>query len=188
MVRRTRCICAGFFFKRLFRSLAAITALYLLEAGRHNQLTQAYNLASQSYNTKRPTKSTKIRPVQTQNVRYDYKQKDTEVASKRAPYENIIPSTQPMVIGKPPLCQGPDSDIETSSNCQIYCCLPGALRTGESIYKSTNKSSAIISIDKNNVINSVHSNNIERQRQRRDADDWTDQENVYDSIIGTLRE
>lgn len=75
---------------------------------------------------------------------------------------------------------------------QIYCCQPiaGIVQSAEVDAAMFNKSHkpnitkdpSIINIDKNKILNPFHSNNIDKQRQRRDSDDWTDQENVYDSL------
>lgn len=77
---------------------------------------------------------------------------------------------------------------------QVYCCLPGMsgvvtnAEVDSTTYDKTHKlnttkdPSSIITIEKNTILKPFHSNNIDKQRQRRDTDDWTDQENIYDNL------
>lgn len=62
--------------KHFFFSLAAITTLYLMEAGRHNQLAQSYNYGTNRYNNKIPIKSSKSRTWHNmQDIPQNYKER-----------------------------------------------------------------------------------------------------------------
>lgn len=42
---------------------------------------------------------------------------------------------------------------------------------------------SLLNIDKNKIVKPFHTNNIDKQqRQKRDTDDWSDQDNTYDSL------
>lgn len=174
--------------------LMAITTLYLVETSRHNQFAQA-NLQAvqmQAFTTvgpskmpKIPTWSTNIQDVQTL-VRFRDSGTikttlDTTALRKSAP-----------VIGRPSDCAGLDQDLENTNLCQTYCCLSPNLDSNNELATSMFQSNQIehnknkttlLTIEKNRIVKPFNTNNIDKQRQRRDADDWTDKDNnEFDQI------
>lgn len=95
------------------------------------------------------------------------------------------------IIGKPSDCTKAEV-LENSNHCKVYCCrqnsldLPAELETSiynERTQRQTHNKTKILNLDKNRISKPFHSNNIDKQmRQRRDTDDWTDKDNIFDTL------
>ncbi|KAF5290050.1 hypothetical protein FQA39_LY14831 [Lamprigera yunnana] len=173
--------------------LAAITTLYLIEAARHTQLTQAnLQAAHRSLSTKRPLKNIKPKTWQTiypHQTAVPYKEPGVIKTSQDASDLINLPSH---IIGRPNNCLGLEPDFESSNIiCQTYCCVPPSLETSEeldsTIYDRIQRQAhnhtkaTLLNLDKNRVAKPFFSNNIDKQlRQKRDSDDWNDQDNIFD--------
>ncbi|KAF2890375.1 hypothetical protein ILUMI_15798, partial [Ignelater luminosus] len=100
--------------------LAAITTLYLMEAARHTQLTQANLQAGhRSLSTKRPAKSPKPRTWQTvYSHQTTMPYKEPGILKATIDTSNIIKNPN-HIIGRPPHCFGLEPDLENANNiCQ----------------------------------------------------------------------
>lgn len=174
--------------------LMAITTLYLVETSRHNQFAQAnlQQVQMQAFTTvgpsklpKIPTWSTNIQDVQTL-VRF------RDPGAIRTTLDTTALRKSAPVIGRPSDCTGLDQELENTNLCQIYCCLSPNLDANNELATSMFQSNQIehnknkttlLTIDKNRIVKPFNTNNIDKQRQRRDADDWTDKDNnEFDQI------
>ncbi|KAK4878641.1 hypothetical protein RN001_011147 [Aquatica leii] len=174
--------------------LAAITTLYLIEAARHTQITQAnLQAAHRSLSTKRPLKNVKPKSWQTiypHQTAVPYK--ELGVVKTADDTSNTIHLPSP-IIGRPNNCFGLEPDFENANIiCQIYCCIPPSLETSEELEgtmydriqrQTHNHTKAnLLNIDKNKIVKPFYTNNIDKQlRQKRDSDDWNNQDNIFDS-------
>ncbi|XP_018568182.1 myelin regulatory factor isoform X2 [Anoplophora glabripennis] len=177
--------------------LAAITTLYLMEAARHSQYMQAnIDATYRNFDEKTTTKSanTKVTwaptlpPLQTTN---SYKEDEI---TKITLDSNIMRRPSSFSIGRPLECLSVDQDLDSTSLCQIYCCQslsqnPAPQEPTTSLFSekkppsaSRNKTTPLLNVEKNKIAKPFHSNDIDKQiRQRRHADDLTDEANSFDT-------
>ncbi|KAK9886512.1 hypothetical protein WA026_016791 [Henosepilachna vigintioctopunctata] len=168
--------------------LAAITTLYLMETARYQHFAQTLENSHRSISIKRPTKSTKHHSWQTFGM-YTVTTGKSEGVNKLIVDSNLLKKTS--TIGKPSDCLNVDQDLENSNLCQIYCCSPGSVviqpsDIGISIFDKKpqlqkNRTTLLLSIDKNKVNKPFHSNDIQKQaRHKRNSLEMTDESNVFD--------
>ncbi|XP_017769235.1 PREDICTED: myelin regulatory factor isoform X2 [Nicrophorus vespilloides] len=170
--------------------LATITVLYLLQASRHNQLTQAslqavrHAVTTHSPSKMKPSTLQTFQQVHTTPM---YKE-NIHISGLTKHPMNGLRSKQ--VIGRPPACNSVEDEIDHPNLCQIYCCVPPKLDTNivEALYgvqnARKNKSETLLNLEEKNrqIGKSLHTNNIDKHLQRRDADYWHDKDNNYDTV------
>lgn len=167
--------------------LAAITTLYLIEAARHTQLTQAsLQNGHRSFTTKRPIKTVKQKTWQnnySQQTVVPYKELGVIKASEDS--SSIVELHTP-TIGRPNNCFGVNVDFENANIlCQIHCCIPPSSEDLDAtIYDRIQRQTD--NLTKTGLLNKVakpfHTNNIDKQlRQKRDSDDWSSQDNIFEA-------
>ncbi|XP_031330004.1 myelin regulatory factor homolog 1 isoform X2 [Photinus pyralis] len=167
--------------------LAAITTLYLIEAARHTQLPQgSLQNGHRSFTTKRPIKTVKQKTWQnnySQQTVVPYKELGVIKASEDS--SSIVELHTP-TIGRPNNCFDVNVGFENANIlCQIHCCIPPSPEDSDvTIYDRIQRQTDNLTKTGllNKVANPFHTNNIDKQlRQKRDSDDWSSQDNIFEA-------
>ncbi|XP_044763385.1 myelin regulatory factor [Coccinella septempunctata] len=159
--------------------LAAITTLYLMETARYQQFAKSLENSQRSHSVKRPTKPSKFHNTWQSYTPYTLTTDRNTGVNKLTIDKSLF--KKPYTIGKPIDCLNVDQDLESSNLCQIYCCPEIKSSIFDKKSMEMNRTTLLLSLEKNGVNKPLHSNDIEKQvRQKRNSLELSDESNVFD--------